>query len=120
MAGLFGMLHGLGFAGALGEVGLSQGEIPLALFSFNVGIELGQLAFVAVVVAVWGTPAPDALPVAAGGLPDSRLHHRLTRRLLVLRAQLERRVGHRLVVSSPARPLGLGAGRFGGGAGDVP
>lgn len=47
MALLFGLLHGMGFAGALREVGLPQGEIPMALFSFNVGIELGQLAFVA-------------------------------------------------------------------------
>jgi hydrogenase/urease accessory protein HupE len=47
----FGLLHGLGFAGALAEVGLPAAEIPLALFSFNAGIELGQLAFVAVVLA---------------------------------------------------------------------
>ena len=47
MAATFGLLHGLGFAGALREVGLPQGAIPLSLFSFNVGIELGQLAFVA-------------------------------------------------------------------------
>jgi hydrogenase/urease accessory protein HupE len=52
MAGVFGLLHGLGFAGALAEVGLPSGEIPLALVSFNVGIELGQLAFVVVVVGV--------------------------------------------------------------------
>ena len=50
VAFLFGLLHGLGFAGALAEIGLPQEEIPLALFSFNVGIELGQLAFVAVVL----------------------------------------------------------------------
>ena len=42
----FGLLHGLGFAGALSEVGLPQEEIPMALFSFNVGIELGQLAVI--------------------------------------------------------------------------
>jgi hydrogenase/urease accessory protein HupE len=47
VTGLFGLLHGLGFAGALAEVGLPQEEIPLALLSFNVGIEVGQLAFVA-------------------------------------------------------------------------
>jgi hydrogenase/urease accessory protein HupE len=46
----FGLLHGLGFAGALAEVGLPTAEIPLALFSFNVGIELGQLAFVGAVL----------------------------------------------------------------------
>lgn len=50
IAGVFGLLHGLGFAGALAEVGLPQTDIPLALFSFNVGIEVGQLAFVFVVL----------------------------------------------------------------------
>jgi len=48
----FGLLHGLGFAGALAEVGLPHGEIPLALFAFNVGVELGQLAFVAAVLSL--------------------------------------------------------------------
>ena len=48
----FGLLHGLGFAGALAEVGLPHGEIPLALFSFNVGVECGQLAFIAAVLSV--------------------------------------------------------------------
>jgi hypothetical protein len=52
VAGGFGLLHGLGFAGALTTVGLPPGEIPLALFAFNVGIELGQLAFLAVVLAL--------------------------------------------------------------------
>lgn len=52
VAGGFGLLHGLGFAGALAEVGLPTAEIPLALGAFNVGIELGQLAFVASVLAV--------------------------------------------------------------------
>jgi hydrogenase/urease accessory protein HupE len=52
VAAAFGLLHGLGFAGALAEVGLPTAEIPLALFSFNVGIELGQLAFVGAVLVV--------------------------------------------------------------------
>jgi hypothetical protein len=43
----FGLLHGFGFAGALIELGLPQGDIPLALLAFNVGVELGQLAFIA-------------------------------------------------------------------------
>jgi len=43
----FGLLHGLGFAGALAEAGLPGHAVPLALFSFNVGIELGQLALLA-------------------------------------------------------------------------
>lgn len=48
----FGLLHGLGFAAALGEVGLPDREIPLALLFFNVGVEIGQLAFIFVVVAL--------------------------------------------------------------------
>jgi hydrogenase/urease accessory protein HupE len=48
----FGLLHGFGFAGALAEIGLPQRDIPLALFSFNVGVEFGQLLFIAVVFAV--------------------------------------------------------------------
>lgn len=48
----FGLIHGLGFAGALREIGLPQGDIPLALLSFNVGVELGQLLFIALVLAV--------------------------------------------------------------------
>ena len=52
VAGAFGLLHGFGFAGALTAAGLPAGEIPLALFSFNLGIEIGQLAFVLAVVAV--------------------------------------------------------------------
>jgi hydrogenase/urease accessory protein HupE len=42
----FGLLHGLGFAGALAEIGLPQRAIPLALLCFNAGVEIGQLAFV--------------------------------------------------------------------------
>ena len=48
----FGLLHGFGFAGALSEVGLPANDIPLALLLFNVGVEAGQLLFVAAVVAV--------------------------------------------------------------------
>jgi hypothetical protein len=48
----FGLLHGLGFAGALAEVGLPADSIPLALLFFNVGVEVGQLLFVAAVLLV--------------------------------------------------------------------
>jgi hydrogenase/urease accessory protein HupE len=48
----FGLLHGLGFAGALREVGLPQNAIPLALLFFNIGVELGQLLFIGIVMAV--------------------------------------------------------------------
>jgi len=47
----FGLLHGLAFAGALAEVGLPAGEEPMALFLFNVGVEIGQLMFVAAALA---------------------------------------------------------------------
>lgn len=50
VAFIFGLLHGFGFAGALAEVGLPQQAIPLALVFFNVGVELGQLLFVACVL----------------------------------------------------------------------
>jgi hypothetical protein len=46
------LLHGFGFAGALSEIGLPQQAIPLALLFFNVGVELGQLLFVAVVLVL--------------------------------------------------------------------
>jgi hydrogenase/urease accessory protein HupE len=50
----FGLLHGFGFAGALAEVGLPQHAIPVALLFFNLGVEIGQLAFVAAVLAAGG------------------------------------------------------------------
>ena len=50
----FGLLHGLAFAGALAEVGLPKGAEPAALFLFNVGVEIGQLTFIAVAIgAIW-------------------------------------------------------------------
>ena len=48
----FGLLHGFGFAGALSEIGIPEGHIPLALLFFNLGVEAGQLLFVAAVVAL--------------------------------------------------------------------
>ena len=48
----FGLLHGFGFASALTSAGLPRHELPLALVSFNVGVELGQLAFIALVLAL--------------------------------------------------------------------
>jgi hydrogenase/urease accessory protein HupE len=48
----FGLLHGFGFASALSEVGLPQSAIPVALLFFNVGVEVGQLLFIASVFAV--------------------------------------------------------------------
>lgn len=53
VAFIFGLFHGLGFAGALSEVGLPQHEIPLALFTFNVGVESGQVLFIAIVAIIF-------------------------------------------------------------------
>jgi hypothetical protein len=46
VAFVFGLLHGLGFAGALREIGLPEHAIPLSLAFFNVGVEAGQLLFI--------------------------------------------------------------------------
>jgi len=71
MAGLFGLLHGLGFAAALRDAGLPSGEIPLALLSFNGGIEIGQLLFVAGVLALRRVVGrvPDGVPAWARRVP---------------------------------------------------
>ncbi len=49
----FGLIHGLGFAGALKEIGLPEAHVPLALLSFNVGVELGQLLTVLLAWVLW-------------------------------------------------------------------
>ena len=48
----FGLLHGFGFAGALAEIGLPQDDVALALLSFNIGVELGQLLIVVIAIAL--------------------------------------------------------------------
>jgi len=53
---LFGLVHGLGFAGALKNIGLPQSHLPLALLCFNVGVEIGQLFAVLVAFAVVRLP----------------------------------------------------------------
>ena len=52
IAFIFGLFHGLGFAGALSEIGVPQHEVPLALLMFNVGVETGQLLFIAAVLGL--------------------------------------------------------------------
>jgi hydrogenase/urease accessory protein HupE len=52
VAFVFGLLHGFGFAGALNQIGLPAGQIPVALLFFNIGVEVGQLVFVGAVLAV--------------------------------------------------------------------
>ena len=87
----FGLLHGFGFASALSDLGLPSGDVPLALFAFNVGVECGQLAFV--VVVLWlssiaeqmrygGRVARRALgaaPYVIGGLAAFWFFERLAR-----------------------------------------
>jgi hydrogenase/urease accessory protein HupE len=83
----FGLLHGFGFAGALAEVGLPEGQIPLALLFFNVGVELGQLLFIAGVLAALAALRrirlalprwrPLALPYAIGSVATAWLIQRL-------------------------------------------
>lgn len=48
----FGLIHGFGFAGALREIGLPEGDVPVALLTFNLGVELGQLLIISLVLAV--------------------------------------------------------------------
>ncbi len=71
----FGLLHGFGFAGALSEVGLPQHAIPAALLFFNLGVEVGQLAFVALVMALaWWLPRAVArLALVGRGWTPARL-----------------------------------------------
>jgi hypothetical protein len=58
VAFIFGLAHGLGFAGALREVGLPPGNLALPLFTFNVGVELGQLSTVLVAYGLTRLLAP--------------------------------------------------------------
>ena len=68
----FGLLHGLGFARALLEVGLPQGDVPLALLAFNLGVEAGQILFVAAVLAL-GITLARLYPAAGAQLaPGAR------------------------------------------------
>ncbi len=67
----FGLLHGFGFAGALTEVGLPEQAIPLALLFFNVGVEVGQLLFIAVALGLGALAAriPMSRPAWAWKVP---------------------------------------------------
>ena len=87
VAFVFGLLHGLGFAGALAEIGLPQKAIPVALLCFNVGVELGQLLFVAVMLALawsarallarWQSTLRWVPPYAIGGIASFWLIERI-------------------------------------------
>jgi hydrogenase/urease accessory protein HupE len=62
VAFLFGLLHGFGFAGALAEIGMPEGEVPVALLTFNLGVEAGQLAIVVIALAVLALIARVSVP----------------------------------------------------------
>jgi hydrogenase/urease accessory protein HupE len=82
----FGLLHGFGFAGALKEIGLPHGDVPLALFTFNLGVEAGQLMFVAAMLALYRTaslmtrlPLPPLRTAMAYGIGAAATFWLLTR-----------------------------------------
>lgn len=87
VAFIFGLLHGFGFAGALAEVGLPQSNIPLALLMFNVGVEVGQLLFIAAVllaIQLWKRLLkievhwlPHATAYAIGGVSSYWIFYRI-------------------------------------------
>ena len=72
----FGLLHGLGFASALIEIGLPEGDVPLALLAFNLGVEAGQILFIAVVLMLGAALArlyPDGRRQVLPGSPGLRI-----------------------------------------------
>jgi hydrogenase/urease accessory protein HupE len=82
----FGLLHGFGFAGALKEIGLPQGDVPLALLTFNLGVEAGQLVFVAAMVVIYRAaiimtrlPFPQLRTAMAYGIGTAAIFWLLTR-----------------------------------------
>ena len=78
---LFGLLHGLGFAGVLRELGLPRSEFLTALLSFNVGRGVGQLTVIAIAALILWPAMRRAWVPPAGGRPALYLH-RAGRRLL--------------------------------------
>jgi len=65
----FGLIHGLGFASALVSLGLPQSSVPLALLFFNVGVEIGQVLFIAIVLALLASWSRMELRLPAWGKP---------------------------------------------------
>ena len=58
----FGLLHGFGFAGALSDIGFPQKDVPLALLTFNIGVEMGQLIFIGITFLLWKVVQKINLP----------------------------------------------------------
>ena len=70
---MFGLLHGLGFAGVLTEIGLPESEFVTALITFNIGVELGQLAVIAIAFALVGWFRKETWYRSAVVIPGSAL-----------------------------------------------
>ena len=68
LAGAFGLIHGLGFAGALAELGVPQGGVATALLGFNLGIEIGQLVFVGMLFLLAAAPWSRSVTSLARGM----------------------------------------------------
>lgn len=97
----FGMLHGFGFAGALPRLDSQKGDVPLALLTFDIGVEIGQLLFVGVVllvtaglrrvrwsIAAWARAAP------AYGIGTVAAFWTLQRMALLFRVQMKSSARH--------------------------
>jgi len=69
VSSLFGLLHGFGFAAALQEIGLPQGELALGLLSFNLGVELGQIAFICALMLTYALASLALVAVRPGRAP---------------------------------------------------
>jgi hydrogenase/urease accessory protein HupE len=87
VAFLFGLLHGFGFAGALKEIGLPESDVPTALLTFNLGVEVGQLMIVAATLGIlwvvrrlrpnWTRPVIRVSSYAIGGIASMWLLERV-------------------------------------------
>lgn len=87
VAFLFGLLHGFGFAGALKEIGLPESDVPTALLTFNLGVEVGQLLIVSATLAIlwalrtvrpnWSRPAIQAASYVIGAIASMWLIERV-------------------------------------------
>jgi hydrogenase/urease accessory protein HupE len=82
VAFIFGLLHGFGFAGALSEAGLPQKDIPVALLSFNIGVEFGQILFIMGVIILGSIIRRIPVVWPTLGHTDSTVRYRSGRKLL--------------------------------------
>ena len=84
MAGLFGLVHGFGFASVLREFGLPREALGWSLFGFNLGVEVGQLAFVLPVAALLAAIRGRS-PLVGRAAGDGRLSRRRAGRRVLVR-----------------------------------